>query len=89
MHGSCNYIITSTSKINVLLINSLCAIFDLCLVDCGSLEDPDDGQVNFVDTFGGSVANYTCDELYVLCGVESRVCQSNGSWSGSPPDCIS
>ena len=59
------------------------------LVDCGSLEDPVDGQVNFVETFGGSVANYSCDESYVLCGSESRLCQLNGSWSGSPPDCIS
>ena len=59
------------------------------LVDCGSLENPTNGQVDFTATFGGSIANYTCNQGYLLCGAESRICQSNGSWSGSPPDCIS
>ena len=59
------------------------------LVDCGSLENPTNGQVDFTETFGGSIADYTCDQGYLLCGAESRICQSNGSWSESPPDCIS
>ena len=59
------------------------------LVDCGSLENPTNGQVDFTATFGGSIANYTCDQGYLLCGAGNRICQSNGSWSGSPPDCIS
>lgn len=41
-----------------------------------------------MDTFGGSVANYSCNETYLLCGTESIICQSNGSWSALP-DCIS
>ena len=57
------------------------------LVDCGSLDNPLNGQVEL--TSGRSVANYMCDRRYVLCGMDSRICQSNGSWSGSPPQCIS
>ena len=47
------------------------------------------GEVDFTTTYGGSVATYSCNEGYVLCGSENRTCQSNGSWSGSPPECIS
>lgn len=64
-------------------------IYIIILVDCGSLNNPDNGQVNFMETFGGSIANYSCNQQFVLCGAESRTCQSNGSWSESPPDCIS
>lgn len=42
-----------------------------------------------METFGGSIANYSCNQQFVLCGAESITCQSNGSWSESPPDCIS
>ena len=59
------------------------------LVDCGSLVNPANGQVSLETTFEGSVANYSCNQTYVLCGTECRVCQSNGSWSGTQPDCIS
>ena len=61
----------------------------IVLVDCGRLDNPENGLVNFVETFGGSVANYSCNETFVLCGTESRICQLNGSWSGSPPECLS
>lgn len=69
-----------------------CSYVGVCiitLVDCGSLANVTNGQVSFITTFGGSVANYTCNRRHRLCGAESRTCQSNGSWSGSPPDCIS
>jgi len=47
------------------------------------------GAVDFTTTYGGSVATYSCNEGYVLCGSKNRTCQSNGSWSGLPPECIS
>ena len=68
---------------------SYCTVMDLYLADCGSLNNPANGRVSFTETFGGSVANYSCDQGYMLCGAENRICQSNGTWSGSPPECIS
>ena len=58
-------------------------------MDCGSLSDPSDGQVNFTATTEGSVANYTCDTGYDLVGDTTRTCQSDGQWSGSEPTCQS
>ena len=65
-----------------------CNICIFNLVDCGDLMEPANGEVDFTTTYGGSVATYSCNEGYVLCGSENRTCQSSGSWSGSPPECI-
>ena len=58
-------------------------------MDCGSLSDPTNGQVNFTTTTEGSVANYTCDTGYDLVGDTTRTCQNDGQWSGSEPTCQS
>ena len=57
------------------------------VVDCGSLEDPDNGQVEFSNTTFESTANYTCDLGYSLNEDSSRTCEANGNWSGDPPSC--
>ena len=57
------------------------------VVDCGSLEDPDNGQVEFSNTTFESTANYTCDLGYSLNGNWTRTCEANGEWSGNPPSC--
>ena len=57
-------------------------------VDCGSLDDPVNGQVEFTNTTVGSTANYTCNCGYFLSnGNSTRTCEANGEWSGSPPSC--
>ncbi|XP_065903790.1 adhesion G-protein coupled receptor V1-like [Dysidea avara] len=61
---------------------------DDVLVECPNLPKPDNGQVHFTTTYGGSIATYSCDERYVLYRSENRTCQSNGSWSGPAPECI-
>ena len=38
-------------------------------------------------TLPGAVAQYHCDETYVLEGPEQRICQNNGMWSGDEPVC--
>ncbi|CAI7993219.1 CUB and sushi domain-containing protein 2 [Geodia barretti] len=36
----------------------------------------------------GSVANYTCNDGYVLEGDSRRVCQATGAWTGEEPQCV-
>ena len=58
------------------------------VVDCGSLEDPDNGQVDFSNTTFESTANYTCNMGYRLSnGNTSRTCEATEEWSGDPPSC--
>ena len=58
------------------------------VVDCGTLSDPVNGQVSFSSTTYNSVATYTCS-IGILQGDSSRICQADGSWSGSEPFCLS
>ena len=58
------------------------------VVDCGSLESPDNGTVDLSEgTTFGSTAVYSCDEIFVLDGNSTRVCLSSGVWSNEPPTC--
>ena len=54
---------------------------------CPNLRDPDNGQVTVTGRTPTSTATYVCDSGYLLDGVETRVCQNNGRWSGRPPVC--
>lgn len=59
-------------------------------VDCGSLMDPLNGTVTHAMTTFQSVADYSCAVGYTLVnGPETRLCQSNGVWSGTQPSCQS
>ena len=57
------------------------------IMDCGLLENPENGQVEFTDTIEESVATYTCAEGYNLEGQSERTCMSDGEWSPSEPTC--
>ena len=57
-------------------------------VDCGTLTNPANGQVNqTAGTTFGRTATYSCNTGYNLVGVSTRTCQATGSWSGSAPTC--
>ena len=56
-------------------------------MDCSDLPDPINGSVTLNSTVEGSIANYTCDEGFLLDGPVVRMCGSNGMWSGSTPQC--
>ena len=57
-------------------------------MDCGSLTDPANGQVDLTSgtTFGLN-ATYNCNTGYNLVGDSTRTCQATGNWSGSKPTC--
>lgn len=61
----------------------------VCLpVDCGSPPVPTNGQVTGEEyTFQKEIA-YSCGEGFILEGARSRVCLTNGSWSGTTPSCV-
>ena len=56
-------------------------------MDCGDLDDPENGQVVLTGTTLRSIATYSCSVGYVLVGEQTRTCQANGQWSGRAPFC--
>ena len=60
----------------------------MTVVDCGSLTDPANGQVDLTSgTTFGQTATYSCNTAYNLVGDSTRTCQATGVWSGSAPTC--
>ena len=67
---------------------NLCNIFLILTVDCGTLTDPVNGQVNHTaGTTVGQTATYSCNTGYNLVGNSTRPCQATGNWSESAPTC--
>lgn len=56
-------------------------------MDCGPLDDPANGLVQYALTTLGAIAVYTCDNGYMTVGGSSRVCETDGDWSGSNVTC--
>ena len=61
--------------------------FSSAAVQCGNLSSPINGQVSTDGNTFGLQANYSCSEGYVLNGNSTRMCQSDGQWSGSEATC--
>ena len=57
------------------------------LVDCGELEAPENGTLSVGETTYGETAIHSCDAGYELGGDALRVCQADGSWSGTVATC--
>lgn len=56
-------------------------------VDCGPLDDPENGRVDVLGTTLGSPAIYRCSQGFELIGEERRVCTVTGQWSDEAPEC--
>ena len=69
-------------RVYICLIHMLSSV-----LDCGPLSDPLNG--NFLILHFESIVIYTCDTGYVLDGADTRICQANGTWSGTEPSCAS
>lgn len=59
-----------------------------CIVTCSEPKDPTDGFVEYSGLSVGSLAEYNCSEGFLLVGVTTRVCQTNGTWSEDVPMCL-
>ena len=60
----------------------------LLFTDCGALNAPSDGSVNYSSgTTYLSVATFECRIGYTLEGDAVRICQANESWSNVNPTC--
>ena len=63
-------------------------IFHLTAVNCGTLTNPNNGQVSHTaGTTFGQTANYSCNTGYNLVGGHNRTCQATAVWSGNAPTC--
>ena len=56
-------------------------------IECGPLQNPQNGQVVLTGLEVFSVANYECDNGFGINGVNTRVCQPDRTWSGVEPTC--
>ena len=56
-------------------------------IDCGSLTNPDNGEVIQTGTRFGDIASYVCDDGHTIVGEKMRYCQANGEWAGNEPFC--
>ena len=64
-------------------------IMHINVADCGNLTNPENGMVRVSGTAEGDTAEYSCTEGYELNETGTRICGSNGTWSGEEPVCIS
>ena len=87
MDGS-QIIATLDKHVAMILVLSVCATL-YYVVDCGNLTDPVNGNVMVSGTLEGDTAEYSCTEGYELNENATRTCESNGTWSGEEPTCIS
>lgn len=57
------------------------------MIDCGHLDDIENGVISHPLTIYDSVAIYSCTTGYTLIGASQRTCLESGDWSGSEPTC--
>ena len=70
------------------IIPATSVFYTILIVDCGALDNPDNGMVDVSETVLDSVATYSCNTGYTLTGDAMRTCQGDGTWSGSEPICV-
>ena len=64
----------------------------LSIVNCSFLTDPNNGMINCSLGNDGvssyeDTCSFTCNTGYELTGSDTRICQSDGSWSGTDDIC--
>jgi len=56
-------------------------------VDCSRPEQLQNGTVSYDGTGYNMLVEYKCDEGFSLIGSSTRVCKTDGKWSGEEPVC--
>ena len=59
---------------------------------CSSLSDPSNGMINCLLRYAQvplyeDTCSFTCNTGYEVTGSDTRMCQSDGSWSGNDVVC--
>ncbi|KAM9770766.1 beta-2-glycoprotein 1-like [Menidia menidia] len=54
---------------------------------CPYPDPPSNGDLYYEDTVYQSTVNYTCYEGYIMTGSSTAVCQADGTWSTTVPEC--
>ena len=62
--------------------------FSPAAVDCGTLTDPQNGEVTLTATTFMSTATYGCNSGYTLSGNGTLTCEASGTWSDTAPTCV-
>ena len=57
-------------------------------ITCEDLKSPTNGMIQYSSNCSGLVAKYECNEGAELVGNSERVCQCDGTWSGSNASCV-
>ena len=73
---------------NITSDRDVVVLFFVIAVRCDRLIAPTNGRVEAPLRTVNSQAIYFCDDGYFLQGPSSRICQSNGDWSGNAPVCV-
>ncbi len=72
-----------------MVIDSLLDFF-FVVIDCGNLNNPDNGRVEMNLTVFTSRAVYSCNQGYMISpagAATERVCRIDGTWGGKEPTC--
>ena len=56
-------------------------------MNCDELTPIKKGHFKLNGNFFGARVTYYCDDGFIMSGTKERVCQGDGSWSNSPPQC--
>ena len=59
----------------------------LAIINCSTPSNQPNGVVTVSGTLLGSIAQYNCNDGYVLVGDATRTCENTGHWSGTEPVC--
>ena len=51
------------------------------------MEHPEGGKVEMTGVHFGAKAFYSCEDEFHVTGLKQRVCQPDGTWSGSDTTC--